>query len=64
MAAGWKNKAQVRDSVRFADFVDNRVVFNVGDNRYRLIGAISFEVQLVVVEAVLTPKEYDKGKWK
>ena len=64
MAAGWKNTAHVRDSFRDADFVDNRVVFNVGGNKYRLIAAISFEAQLVVVEAVLTHKEYDKGKWK
>ncbi len=63
-AAGWKNTAELRDTFRDADFVSGKVVFNVGGNKFRLIASISFEVLLVLVEAVLTHKEYDKRKWK
>ena len=63
-AAQWKNTADVRATFPTADFVGGKVVFNIGGNKYRLISTISFEVQIVLVEAVLTHKEYDKGKWK
>lgn len=63
-AAEWKNTADVRATFPTADFVGGKVVFNIGGNKYRLISTISFEVQIVLVEAVLTHKGYDKGKWK
>jgi mRNA interferase HigB len=63
-AAAWKTTADVRATFLNADFVGGKVVFNIGGNKYRLISTTSFEVQIVSVEAVLTHKEYDKGKWK
>lgn len=63
-AAQWKNTADVRAAFSNADFVGGKVVFNTGGNKYRLISTISFEVQIVSVDAVLTHKEYEKGKWK
>jgi mRNA interferase HigB len=62
--ASWRNPAEVRATFGSADFVDGKVVFNVGGNKYRLIAAISFEIRIVSVEAVMTHSEYDKGKWK
>ena len=63
-AASWKNPAEARVTFGSADFVGGKVVFNIGGNKYRLIAAISFEIRIVSVEAVLTHSEYDKGKWK
>jgi len=63
-AAEWRNTAQLRDTFRDADFVSGKVVFNIGGNTFRLIASISFEARLVLLVAVLTHKEYDKGKWK
>ena len=63
-AASWKNPAEVRATFASEDFVGGKVVFNIGGNKYRLIAAISFEIRIVSVEAVLTHSEYDKGKWK
>ncbi|MBI3020406.1 MAG: type II toxin-antitoxin system HigB family toxin [Candidatus Omnitrophica bacterium] len=47
-----------------ADKVGNKIVFNVGGNKYRLIAAIHFNRGKVFVRHVLTHKEYDEGKWK
>jgi len=63
-AAAWKNPAEVRATFGSADFVGGKLVFNIGGNKYRLIAAISFEIRILSVEAVLTHSEYDKGKWK
>jgi mRNA interferase HigB len=63
-AASWKSPAEVRATLGSADFVGGKVVFNIGGNKYRLIAAISFEIRMVSVEAVLTHSEYDKGNWK
>jgi mRNA interferase HigB len=63
-SASWKTPADVRGTFANADFVGGKVVFNIGGNKYRLIGAMSFEIQIAAVQAVLTHKEYNKGKWK
>jgi mRNA interferase HigB len=63
-AAAWKNTTEVRATFGSADFVDGKAIFNIGGNKYRLIAVISFEIRILSVEAILTHREYDKGKWK
>lgn len=46
------------------DQVKQFTVFDVGGNKYRLITVIDFERHKVLIRAILTHKEYDKGKWK
>ena len=66
--AEWQNWHQLKTSFAAADLVRGNkrklVVFNVGGNKYRLITAVNFAGQVVIVAVVLTHKEYDKGKWK
>jgi mRNA interferase HigB len=71
-AARWHNFVEVRRSFLDADCVDGYVVFNVRQNRYRLITVIHYakttkERQTqghVYVRSFLTHKEYDnKNKW-
>lgn len=47
-----------------ADYVRPYTVFNIAGNKYRLIAVISYPVQTVSVERVLTHAEYDQNKWK
>jgi mRNA interferase HigB len=43
------------------DFVgDNRVIFDLGGNKYRLIVPISFEFRRVLVKFIGTHAEYDR----
>ena len=66
--ANWKNFAQVKQTFNDADWIKtfhrSFVVFDIGGNKYRLITAINFKGQVVVIDVVLTHTEYDKGKWK
>ena len=47
-----------------ADKVDDKTVFNIGGNKFRLVAGISFTAQILWIKAVMTHKEYDKGAWK
>ncbi len=62
--AEWANPADVKATYNTADFVGNKVVFDIGGNKYRLIAVIDFERHKLFVRFVLTHKEYDKGNWK
>ena len=57
----WRTPADIRNDFRSADFVaGNRVVFNIGGNRYRLIAEINFGSGWIFVRFVGTHAEYDK----
>jgi len=63
-AADWTCFADVRETYSAADAVGNKVVFDIGGNKYRLIAVIDYEGHKVFVRHVLDHKEYDKGRWK
>jgi mRNA interferase HigB len=56
----WDQPARVKDKYRSASFVGDRVVFNIGGNKYRLVVRIKYPSRLVYVRFVGTHKEYDK----
>jgi mRNA interferase HigB len=60
----WTSFADVRRTYATADAVGNKVVFDIGGNKYRLIAVIDYEGHKVFVRHVLDHKEYDKGLWK
>jgi mRNA interferase HigB len=45
------------------DKVGDKIVFNIGGNKYRLITVIHFNIGRVYVRHVLTHEEYDRGRW-
>jgi mRNA interferase HigB len=47
-----------------ADKVGDRVIFNIGGNKFRIAAGISFTAQILWIKAVMTHSEYDKGAWK
>ncbi|MEK7474270.1 MAG: type II toxin-antitoxin system HigB family toxin [Candidatus Coatesbacteria bacterium] len=56
--------AEVRRTFPSADQVGNKVVFNIGGNKYRLIAAVHFNREKVYIREILTHAEYDRGGWK
>ena len=60
-AADWGNLVELRQTFNSVDFVDNdRLVFNVRGNRYRVVVMIFFNVRTIYVRFVGTHAEYDK----
>lgn len=62
--ANWQTLNDVQTDYSHADLVGDCVVFNIGGNKYRLIVKINYRKHFVFIRAVLTHKEYDRGKWK
>lgn len=60
----FKTWSELRAAFPTADKVGDRIVFNIGGNKYRLITVIHFNRGKVFVRYVLTHKEYDEGRWK
>ena len=58
------NFAELRAVFPAVDKVGERVVFNIGGNKFRLVAGIDFARQMLWVKAVLTHGDYDKGAWK
>jgi len=62
-SADWKNFSEIKKTFNAADSVGNdRYVFDIKGNQYRLIALIIFKVRTVFILFVGTHKEYDKIK--
>lgn len=62
-AERWKNFAELKQTFPTADQVGNCTVFDVGGNRYRLIGRVNFRSGRLYVLAVMDHAEYDDNRW-
>ncbi|MGZ5243177.1 MAG: type II toxin-antitoxin system HigB family toxin [Bacteroidia bacterium] len=57
----WTNSNDIKKQYRNASIVgNNRIVFNIKGNKYRLIVAIDYVFQLVFIRFIGTHAEYDK----
>ena len=63
-ATKYETFSQLKETFKSADKVGDKVVFNIGGNKYRLITIIHFKYGKVYIRHVLTHKEYDKEEWK
>ena len=60
----WETPHDIKRRYRSADFLaDNRVIFDIKGNAYRLVVKIRYQNALVVVEWVGTHAECDKKKF-
>jgi mRNA interferase HigB len=60
--AVWKGPADVKAMFGTnVDFVaDNRIVFDIGGNKYRLVAHVAYRFKRVLIKFVGTHKEYDR----
>ena len=59
--ADWLTPADIKALYRSADILkDNRVVFNIGGNKYRLVIKINYPTKTVFIRFIGTHREYDR----
>ena len=62
-AAHYENPSQLRQQHRSADFVDDKVVFDILNNRYRLIARVRYadlQAEPVFIVFLGTHAQYDR----
>jgi mRNA interferase HigB len=62
-SADWPNFGALKQTFGSADQVGNCVIFDVGNNRFRLIGRVFYAAGKLYVLKVMDHQEYDKGRW-
>ena len=59
--ASWATPSDIKREYPSASILqDNRFVFNIKGNHYRLIVRINFEIQIIWIRFIGTHAEYDK----
>lgn len=59
--AAWTGPAHIRSVYATASFLaNNRVVFNIHGNRYRLIVTINYDYRVVYIRFIGSHTEYDR----
>lgn len=59
--AQWNNLSDIKKSFGSVDYVGNdRYVFNIKGNKYRLVAMIFFNIRTIFIRFVGTHAEYDK----
>jgi mRNA interferase HigB len=60
-SADWQNSAELKADFGNASIVGNdRVVFNIGGNKYRLVVRINFPYRVVYIRFIGTHGQYDR----
>ncbi len=59
--ADWNNISDLKSDFPSADYVQNdRFVFNIKGNNFRIVAKIIFEYKLIYMRFIGTHKDYDK----
>jgi mRNA interferase HigB len=62
--ARWKTPQEIKNRYQTTDFLkENRVIFNVKGNSYRLVAKVAYQAAVVLVEWVGTHAEYDRERF-
>ncbi|MCB0539967.1 MAG: type II toxin-antitoxin system HigB family toxin [Bacteroidetes bacterium] len=57
----WRNSNEIKREYPSASIIgDNRIVFNIKGNNYRLIVKINYQYQMMWIRFIGTHKEYDR----
>ena len=60
-AVDWKNPQGIKRRYKHASFMaDNRVVFSIKGNKYRLVTHVNYDFGIVYIKFIGTHAEYDR----
>ena len=58
--ADWKNVSELKNDFNSADAIGNdRYIFNIAGNHYRLIAMIHFSIRTLYIRGIYTHEEYE-----
>jgi len=61
LKASWRNPQEIKDQIGNASIcANNRVVFNIGGNKYRLVVEMQYRAGIAWVKFIGTHKRYDE----
>lgn len=59
--AEWKGPAEIKAQYATVSFVkNNRVIFNIGGNKYRLVVHVRYDLKILFIRFIGTHSEYDR----
>jgi mRNA interferase HigB len=59
--ADWRTPSDMKEQYRNASILrNNRVVFNIGGNKYRLVVAVNYHARIVFIRFIGNHAEYDR----
>ena len=60
VSANWSSPQEIKNQYRNASFIgNNRIVFNIKGNDYRLIVAVAYRLRVFYIKFIGTHAEYD-----
>ncbi len=63
LKANWSTPHKIKENLRNASILkNNRVVFNICGNKYRIVTRIDYKYQMILIRFVGTHKQYDQIK--
>ena len=61
--ATWQNPGEVKENFPSADYIgNNRMVFNIYHNKYRLIVVLRYNIQMIFIRFIGKHKQYNRIK--
>ncbi len=58
--AQWQKFADVKSSFKSVERVGERLIFNIGGNKFRLIALVDFQRRSVLIRFIGSHKQYDR----
>jgi len=59
--ADWNTPAEIKEHYRSASTLgNNRIVFNIGGNKYRLVVAVKYQARIVFIRFIGSHAEYNR----
>lgn len=56
----YQDPAQLQSTFGSADYDKPYAIFDIGGNKYRLIAIVDYNIQVVLINEMMTHAEYDK----
>lgn len=60
----FKHFNELKQTFGSADYVRPHTVLNISGNKHRLIALVNYQIRTILVQQILTHREYGEDKWR